>query len=328
MQNILILGGTQFCGRLLAESLSQQAGLNITLFHRGQTHPELFPEFQRVHGDRETDDILPLTRRDWDAVIDFCAFYPRSLDRLGQRLTGRVGRYLLISSVSAYAFDEADDGRPITEAHPTLSCSPAEEIDTGWGTYGKRKAACERVLLALPELNARILRPGLIYGPYDPTDRLYYWIWRFARQAEALVPNVLQKRGQWTYARDFAALLETALLGPLPPRPAYHVLTQAPLAYGELLETLAEVCQRQPKLQLRSPDWLEAHDALLWRDLPLFLPIEMLYDLSAVEQDFAPRFTPVADSLADSRRYYADLGWPVPAYGLSAEREAELLKRD
>lgn len=327
MQQILILGGTQFCGRLLSESLSRRKDIEVTLFHRGQTHPELFPEFRHVLGDRDTDQIQQISRRDWDAVLDFCAYYPQPLARLAQSLAGRAGRYLLISSVSAYAQDESTSGLALAENHPTLACSRAEASDSSSATYGKRKAACERELLAVQDLPAVIFRPGLIYGPYDYTDRFYYWLWHYARRDAMLQPDRLEQRNQWTYAPDYVNMLEQALLGPLPPSPIYHTLTHEPLSFGEIFASMATACGRQPQIKRVSKAWLDEHDLQFWREIPLFTPYERLYDLSRMHKELAPQLTPFADSVAVSRDYFAQLGWPRPSLGLTPEREEELLAK-
>ncbi|MEZ0369915.1 MAG: NAD-dependent epimerase/dehydratase family protein [Candidatus Sericytochromatia bacterium] len=326
MKNILILGGTQFAGRQLSERLVARSGLNLTLFHRGRTHPELFPEARHVFGDRETDDIRQVNRQDWDAVVDFSAYYPRTLRSLAQALCGRTGRYLLVSSISAYAMDESSDPVPVDENYPTQSWQPEDEIDTGHASYGKRKAACEQALFGLPELNPVIFRPGLMYGAYDPTDRFYYWLWRFARRQKLLVPDVLGLRSQWTYAGDFAAILEQALIGPQPPRRAYHILTHPPLSYAEFFTQLEAVCGHTPKRKLVSEAWLEAEELQFWRDFPLFLSFERLFDTRAQQQDIPVPLTPFAQSLDQSREYYTRLGWPVPTAGISPEQEDQLLK--
>lgn len=328
MQQILILGGTLFSGRLLSESLARRTDVEVTLFHRGKTNPGLFPEFRHLQGDRNSDeDIRQINRRDWDAVIDFCAYYPQPLERLARSLCGRAGRYLLISSVSAYTQSDADNGQLLKEDHPLLACSKAEETDTQMQTYGKRKAACERLLLNLPELHPVVFRPGLIYGPYDSSDRFYYWLWRFARQPDILVPDLLSLRTHWTYAPDLALILEQALLGPQPKGNQYHILTHSPQTFQTVFDALAQVCRHRPRQTRVSSQWLQDHELELWRDFPLFLPFERLFDMQAMQQDFVPALTSFERSLEVSRDYFASLGWPVPQVGLSPEQEAEWLKK-
>jgi len=325
-QRLLILGGTQFVGRHLSEHLLQQAELEVTLFHRGLTHPELFPEFRHVFGDRETDAIRQVSRQDWDLVMDFSAYYPQTLAQLADTLLGRVGRYVMVSSISAHDLSaEPAAGERLNETSPTLDCSAAEAVNTDMLTYGKRKAACERMLLQRPGLQPVIFRPGLIYGPYDPTDRAYYWLWRMQTQARLLVAEP-QIRQHWSYAPDLARILVQALLGPQPPRPLYLALTHEPLRFGEILDALAAACGRHPERIPVSAQWLEQQGLQYWQDLPLSLPFERLFERSALLADFQLELTAYADSWAASRDYYSQLGWPTPQTGISLEREQTLLR--
>src|SRR5688572_16313401 len=141
-KKVLILGGTRFVGRLLVEQLLSRPELDLTLFHRGQTGPGLFPQLRHLRGDRDTDDISAVYQQDWDAVIDFSGYYPRPVARLAAALDGRCGRYVFISSVSAYDLHPGD-GQPVREDHPLRSWTPADEVDTSMASYGPRKAAAE-----------------------------------------------------------------------------------------------------------------------------------------------------------------------------------------
>jgi 2'-hydroxyisoflavone reductase len=327
MKEILILGGTQFVGRHLSESLLAESKLQVTLFHRGRTHPQLFPEYRHLLGDRETDSIRQVLRRDWDAVIDFSGYYPQSLSALAQALTGRVGRYLYISSISAYDFEQLPEDTVWTESGPTLPCTPEQAEDRSMFSYGERKAACERALLALPELNSVVFRPGLIYGPYDPTDRFYYWLWRTRHAETMLVPADLSVPFQWTYALDFAAILRQALLGEQPKESVYQVLTHAPLAFGEMLTRLEEQAQRTVRRVPISPRQMEEHDVKWWQDLPLTTPSPRLFDRSRYQRDFQSPETPFVATLETTWRWYAQQGWPTPKTGLDVEQERILLSK-
>lgn len=327
MKEILILGGTQFVGRHLSESLLEESKLQVTLFHRGRTQPQLFPEYRHLLGDRETDAIRQVLRRDWDAVIDFSGYYPHTLSALAQALTGRVGRYLYISSISSYDFEQLPEGTVWTESGPTLPCTPEQAEDHSMLSYGERKAACERALLALPELNPVVFRPGLIYGPYDLTDRFYYWLWRARHAENMLVPADLSVPFQWTYALDFAAILRQALLGEQPKEQVYHVLTHAPLAFGEMLSGLEEQAQRTVRRVPISPRQMEEHDVKWWLDLPLTMSSPYLFDRSRYQRDFQSPETPFTATLETTWRWYAQQGWPMPKTGLDSEQERILISK-
>lgn len=324
-RRILILGGTRFTGRLLVERLQHQPGLSLTLFHRGRSGPGLFPQLTQLIGDRDSDDITAVFGQDWDCVIDFSGYYPRPVARLAEALDGRCGRYVYISSVSAYDLRQAEFGVPVTESHPLHSWTREDEVDTSMNSYGPRKAAAEAAVLAHPGLNPVVLRPGSIYGPYDATERLYAWIWRHLKREQMLVPEVRGKRLRMTYGPDFAAIVAAAALGPRPPQRVYQVLTHPELSFGELLASIGSVIGRSPNLVPISDADMTARDLKYWWDFPLCLPYERRFDTRAIEQDFSPEWTPFAQSLAETAAYYRALNWPQPKAGLSAAREDQLL---
>lgn len=326
MRQILLLGGTQFVGRQLSERLLAGGDVKLSLFHRGRTGADLFPECDHILGDRESDAIAQITRRDWDAVLDFSGYFPGSLAQLLPRLSGRVGRYLFISSISAYDFEVTQSGSFLTEDSPLLSCTPEQAVDQTMMTYGQRKAACERVLLEQQDLPTVSFRPGLIYGRYDPTDRFYAWLWRYHQCERVLLPDMPAFRSQWTWAEDFARLLEQALLGPLPARRVYNALTHDPLTWGAVTADLVHVCGRQPLEYQVSADWIQQQGLLWWQDLPLLLPEERLFARQALLQDFDWQDTPFVASVQACRDWYAGQGWPEPRYGLTPEREEALLQ--
>eukprot|EP01137_Pigoraptor_chileana_P015270 Opistho-2@70984 len=159
---ILILGGTQFVGRHLVEA-AQAAGHELTLFNRGRTAASLFPDLELRRGDRRSD-LSALVQGRWDAVIDACGYLPGEVERSTALLRGRVGLYVFISSVSAYASFE----QPNEEDSPL---GPLQDPDTeivDGASYGPLKAACEqRVAVNFPG-QALIIRPGPVVGPHDP----------------------------------------------------------------------------------------------------------------------------------------------------------------
>lgn len=330
-KKVLILGGTQFVGRHLCERLEKRDDLNVTLFHRGKTNPGLFPGFRHVHGDREADGLLPLAQENWDAIVDFSGYYPRTLRaflsaiRESHQHNQPQPRYIFVSTISVYDLDAFSAEETISAQSPIVSWTEADETDTTMLTYGQRKAACEAVVQSFPEFNPVIFRPGLIYGPYDPTDRTYYWLWRQNQRKNLLVPDTLGLRSQMTFAPDFAQVLEKALFLNRIPEAVYLALTHSPLSLTEIFEAMRAPGISAPQLCPVSGDWLEKQDIRYWMDLPLTLPFERLFENAQLHRDFAGAFTPFAQSMALCRDYYAALGWPIPQTGLSPEREDAFL---
>ena len=198
---VLVLGGTVFLGRHIVETLLAR-GHDVTLFHRGQRGRELFPDVERVLGDRTTDlDRLPKDAM-WDAVVDTSAFLPGAVATSAGMLRGRAGQYVFISSVSVYdvSLPAVDESSPTPELPAD---KPRDEFDIE--QYGPLKLLCEREALAAfgPD-RALLVRPGLIVGPYDQSDRFTYWPVRFARGGDVVVPDDLDAPVQWIDIRDLA----------------------------------------------------------------------------------------------------------------------------
>src|SRR3954468_20227464 len=164
---ILVLGGTAFVGRaIVTEALRR--GHEVTLFGRGRTGGDLFPGVERRRGDRDTGDYAALAGGAWDAAVDVCGYVPRHVGQAMDALGDRVGRYLFISSAAVYAQDVIVPGAG--EEAPLRSPERGtEEIDDH--TYGPLKVACEADIVARYADRATIVRPGIVAGPHDPTDR-------------------------------------------------------------------------------------------------------------------------------------------------------------
>jgi len=216
---ILVIGGTRFVGRHFVDAALAR-GHAVTLFHRGQSGPDLFPDVDRIQGDRETD-LDRLRGRTWDAVVDTCGYRPHQLDATAAALAGSVGTYLFISTISVYR-DFRTAG--MTESAPvgTLPDTapgewPAPDLPITGPTYGPLKALAESALAArIPDRHI-ILRPGLIVGPHDPYTRFSYWVARAKQGGRMAVVGRPDRQVQMIDARDLTAfalhLLEGAWRG-------------------------------------------------------------------------------------------------------------------
>ncbi len=202
---ILILGGTGFLGPALVEA-ARPHGHELTLFNRGKTNPGLFPELEKLQGDRDPqkgDGIKALANRQWDVVFDDCGYYPRHVKASAELLAPNVAHYVYVSSISAYARndiegmdEEAECG---TMPDPTL-----ESMGPQYEYYGPLKKLCEKAAEeAFPD-RASIVRPGYIVGPGDPTDRFTYWPARAAQGGDFAVPGSPEDPIQMIDVRDLA----------------------------------------------------------------------------------------------------------------------------
>jgi 2'-hydroxyisoflavone reductase len=196
---ILILGGTRFIGVHMT-ALALKHGHSVTFFNRGRTNPGLFPQVERITGDRN-GDIDGLKGRQWDVVIDNSGYVPRQVRATAELLAPNVKQYLFVSSVSVYPnFSEArSESSPLAR----IDDETTEKVDGS--TYGALKALCEKAAETAMPGRTTVLRPGLIVGPKDNTDRFTYWPARAARGGEFMAPGKLSHRIQIIDARDLAA---------------------------------------------------------------------------------------------------------------------------
>ncbi|HSL44049.1 MAG TPA: NAD-dependent epimerase/dehydratase family protein, partial [Anaerolineales bacterium] len=197
---ILMIGGTYFLGRHLVKAALEHDH-DVTLFNRGKSNPGLFPQLETILGDREKD-INKLEGRIWDAVIDTSGYFPRVVRLSAQVLEPNVPRYVFISSISVY---ENFRKVGINESDPVgkIQDETVEEI-TG-EMYGPLKALCEETVRDIFGLErSLIIRPGLIVGPHDPTDRFTYWPVRVARGGDVLAPQKPDAAIQIIDVRDLA----------------------------------------------------------------------------------------------------------------------------
>jgi nucleoside-diphosphate-sugar epimerase len=321
---LLVLGGTRFLGRHFVDA-ARARGHALTLFNRGVTNPQLHAGVERTTGDRD-GGLEALADRSWDAVVDPSGFFPRVVGASARALAGAVRQYLFVSSISVYAepiAPGADESAPVARlADPTV-----EEI-TGQ-TYGALKALCEDVVRKVFGARALIVRPGLIVGPYDTTDRFPYWPRRMARGGEVLAPGEASAPTQFIDARDLAefmlSLLERNVSG------TFNATGPAePLTLGRCLERIAAAVGAAPQLTWVSEEFLRAQDIQPWLQLPLWLyaadhGIETANISRALGAGlrFRPLEDTARDTLAWERSLVGDTRPSSPA--LSPEREAQVL---
>ena len=260
--NLLVLGGTQFVGRAVADAALER-GHELTLFHRGRTNPGLFPEAEHLHGDRD-GDLSALEGRSFDAVIDTSGYVPRVVRASAELLAGSVGHYDFVSTIGVYAdFSSGPDERASRQEWDGVS----EDVNA---SYGPLKAACEQVVEEIYGDRALIARPGLIVGPHDPTYRFTYWVDRIARGGSVVSPEPRDNVVQLIDVRDLAEWLvrsaENRLAG------TYNAIgPAAPLTMEEMLEECRAVTKSDAQLHWIDADRLREHGVEEWSTLPLWL---------------------------------------------------------
>ncbi|MBV9787093.1 MAG: SDR family oxidoreductase [Chloroflexi bacterium] len=322
---ILILGGTVFLGRAIVEACAAR-GHEVTLFNRGQRNPDLFPELEHLRGDRD-GNLEALRGRRWDAVIDPSGYLPRLVRASAELLADAVDHYTFISSISVYAGFPTrgmDENAPLG----TLDDPTVEEI-TG-ESYGPLKVLCEQAVAETLPGRSLIIRPGLIVGPHDPTNRFTYWVDRVARGGDVLAPNRPDLDVQVIDVRDLAEwtvrLVERKQTGIYNATgPDYH------LTLREVLETCKTTTGSDARWIWADEEFLDAQGVEEWTGLPLWIhntPDMVGFSAMNIDRALAegltlrPLATTVADTLAWSQTLPADAERRA---GISPEREAELL---
>ena len=322
---ILIIGGTRFLGRHLVEAALDR-GHEVTLFNRGKTNPDLFPQLETILGDREKD-LDKLKDRLWDTVIDVAGYLPRIVRLSAEALKDQVSRYVYISTISVYADFKSigmDESYPVGK----LQDESVEEI-TG-ETYGPLKALCEKAVQEIYGDRALIVRPGLIVGPHDPTDRFTYWPVRVARGGDVLAPQKPEAAIQVIDVRDLSAftlkLIEENASGIYNGTGPDYELT-----IGKLLEVSRQISGSDANFKWGSVEFLNENKVEAWSDMPTWVPDDeegvgfSRIDVSkAIEAGL--RFRPLEETVRDTLEWAqtrpADHEWRA---GLSAEREEQVL---
>jgi nucleoside-diphosphate-sugar epimerase len=255
---LLVIGGTVFVGRAVVEE-ARTRGWEVTLFHRGEHGAALFPDVERVRGDRARD-LGKLAGRRWDLVVDTCGYVPSEVAASARALAGAVDRYVFVSSASVYR-----DWPRVAPDEGSAPLFPPRDDDGGH--YGQQKSGCERAAEAA--LPGRVVhaRAGLITGPHENIGRLPYWLERLSRPGPALAPGRPGATIQLIDVRDLARFLLDA-----PPGPYNLVSEPGRFTMGELLETCRDAAGAGASLVWVDDETLLAAKAEPWTGLPMWVP--------------------------------------------------------
>ena len=203
---LLVIGGTRFVGRhVVAAALARHH--DVTVFHRGRTGADLFPDAEHLLGDRDAD-LSPLADGSWDVVVDACAYVPRQVRELGEVVGGSARRYLFVSTTSVY---DASRGFGHDEDAPLASLADPDTEEVTDETYGGLKVGCELAAREIYGGRLTVVRPTYVVGPHDYTHRFTYWVQRIARGGEVLAPEPRRTGLQVIDARDMASWIVTLL---------------------------------------------------------------------------------------------------------------------
>lgn len=326
-RKLLILGGTRFLGPAIVD-VALAAGHEVTLFNRGKTDPNRYKQLELRVGDRDTGDLASLKTGSWDCVIDNSGYAPSHVQATAELLRDRVQQYLFVSTISVYADTSAELVGEDTKL-ATVSDEVAAQTKTireASRYYGAMKARCEQAAeRAMPGRVAQV-RPGLIVGPEDNSDRFTYWPVRVKRGGEVLAPGDPDREVQFIDVRDLGAfcvrLAETGKCG---------VWNAVGLPMRLSMQELLHACKAAENADARftwvSEEFLVEHRVRAYTEMPLWLPRAQRghIDNSRARKD-GLGFRPVADTIRATLDWFAT----EPAdrklrAGLGVEREQELL---
>ncbi len=325
--NVLILGGTRFVGRHIADALTAR-GHVVTLFNRGRSNPQAHVELEQIRGDR-TADLGRIGERKWDAVIDTSGYTPDVVERSARYFANRAHRYLFVSTISVY--DESQNNGPDEDAPLHVLPRDADPTEFNAEYYGALKALCEAVVRSTFRHRASIVRPGLVAGPYDPTDRFTYWPVRVDAGGEILAPVSPSEPVQYIDVRDLAAfcvhLLECDDGG------TYNcVIPRDTLMFGDLFDACVRVSASDAKFIWADAGFLREHEVNPWSDLPVWIPVDQPHrSIQRANSNRAlvrgltvrPLMETVRDTLSWARANGKRLG--TLSAGLAPECEKQLL---
>jgi 2'-hydroxyisoflavone reductase len=321
---ILMIGGTRFVGYHIVKTAIQR-GHEMTLFNRGQSNPDAFPNVETITGDRtKPEDLQQLAGRQWDVVIDTCGYVPRITRASAEVLKDAVERYIFISTVSVYADPPPPEGLNEESELATLEDETTEDISGG--TYGGLKVLCEKSIEETLPGRTLIIRPGLIVGPQDPTDRFTYWVRRIADGGEVLAPGNPDAPVQFIDVRDLAEwavdMAEKKATG------VYNAVapTQT-ITMGEFLETANTFFGNKAHFTWVSEEFLKEKEVGAFSEMPLWIPSEMegmhkTSNAKAIAEDFTSR--PVQDTLHDTLLWFKSLPADSPLLENGVPRSASI----
>lgn len=309
----LVLGGTSFVGRAIVEQALSR-GDDVTLFSRGRTGTALFPEVPRLVGDRDSGDLAALAGTSWDALVDVSAYVPRHVQQASAAVS--AGRYLLISTGSVY--DHNASPAVVDEDAPRLAPERGTEEHDG-PAYGPLKVACEDDAQRLWGERATVVRPGVVAGPHDPTDRFTWWVRRAARGGRVALPGRPDQPTQVVDSGDLAHLV-VQLLHDDRPGTWNAVGPAEPTTLAGLVQACARAAGTSVEVVPVDPDGAA---------LPLVITDEAWWPFvrrsAARARGVGLTATPLEQTAAAVLAWDRERGEPPLAVELSAEREAELL---
>lgn len=337
-KRILLLGGTNFLGPAVVTAAIAR-GHVPTLWNRGKTNPGMFPDVEKLRGqrrrprpDRPNDppqDLTALEGKKWDAVVDTSAYFTGEVEDVCKVLAGNVGQYVFISSLSVYKTLEID-ATPVDEQSPLCEIPDkyVQNMGENFGNYGALKRYCEEAASAAFPGKATLVRPGYIVGPGDGSDRFTYWPARFLRGGECLAPGDPDNELQFIDVRDLGEwivrLIEQSTFGPF-----NAVGFDGRISTAEFLHTGKGTVNHGCTFTWVDDAFLEANGVTPWQEMGCWTPTAKNGRASNQRALAAgATFRPIAETIRDTAAWVKDgRGDGKWEAGMTAERERELLAK-
>jgi 2'-hydroxyisoflavone reductase len=335
---ILIIGGTKFLGRYLVEE-GLKRNHEITLFNRG-TNKDTFSHVEQIHGNRN-QDIELLKNRKWDAVIDTCGYLPRSVEKSVEILGENIDQYVFISTISVYKDFSKKNYNEDAEKF-SMSREEADELTKDSDNpvmthYGELKELCEQTLLNTLPTKSLIIRPGLIVGPYDGSDRFTYWVKRINEGGKVLAPGNPDRMVQFIDVRDLAKwtihMVESKGTG------IYNATgIDQELTMSSMLHSIKNAVGGDADFVWADDKFLMENEVGPWMELPLWLPELPLSDGKMISGMLAANtekaiaegltFRSVEETASDTLKWYEmHNNSETMRAGMSKEKESQLLEK-
>jgi 2'-hydroxyisoflavone reductase len=329
---LLVLGGTVFLGRHVVDA-ARTAGHDVTIVHRG-VHPAHRDDVTRIVADRD-GDLAPLKGQTWDAAIDVAAYLPRTVITSTALLRAHVERYVFVSTRSVYK----DMEKGVVESSPlatiddataarfdAMSTDGLRDVKEFWPAYGPLKARCESIVRDAFGDRALVVRPGLIGGPHDPTDRFIYWPSRITRGGEVLCPDRPETPTRLIDVRDLAAWIvratETAANG------TFDAIGPKDWTLGRVIDACKSNAKSDARLTWVDESFLLDRKVEPWSDLPCWLPRKWAAGFTGTDdraQHEGLTFRSLEDTVRDTMAWDRARSPGPRKNGLDAARESELL---
>jgi 2'-hydroxyisoflavone reductase len=331
MKKLLILGGNRQIGKRLIEVLFNQnntAQYEVFTFNRGNRTFDMLPTTHQIKGDRKTNDIKQIFQMDWDIILDCSCYEPFSLKEITEGLLGKVGRYILISTISVYQNEtQSADYQEKNELSELKKFTEVQLQSEGLLHYAEKKVAAENVLLESKLEDKIILRPHFIYGKYDYQNLDFYWLERIGQYNQVLIPNDGKDLIHRTYLEDLVKILlwsfETTKH-----RIIYNATTEEPQSLRTYLNMACQLLDKKVDFVSAKNDVLIQNEVRPIYDLPFWNnDFCSVFSNDKLRNDANLIFTPLAKSMEEVLNLTnPNAHWLQGKLGLAREKEEKLIK--